>query len=97
MSVWCDPCGEWIYECRCDLKNKITSLEKEAELKNKQIDSYRANMDRAHFNLSIAIEALEFINTYKSPDYFNKERGSVFDVSRNALSRIRSQSENEKR
>lgn len=39
--------------------------------------------------LKVATEALSFVCTYKSPDYYSLSRGSVFDVARKALAEIR--------
>jgi len=38
--------------------------------------------------LKVAVEALEFIGTYKHPDYFSISRGSVFEVCKRALEKI---------
>ena len=45
--------------------------------------------DEMRERLDIAIEALEFILTFKGLTYLNCPRGSVFEVSREALKKIR--------
>jgi hypothetical protein len=42
----------------------------------------------------ILIEALEFILTYKGPEYFDFYRGSIFEVAREALRKYKEINEN---
>lgn len=83
---------EVIEECG-DAKDKIKELEaKLAEAVNKLM---QAGCDRntAEFKLAIATEALEYVQTYKHPDYFSHSRGSIFDVTKAALLKIKNREE----
>lgn len=39
--------------------------------------------------LEIAIEALKYMGTFKNPDYISSTRGSMFEVARDALEKIK--------
>lgn len=75
---------------------KTTELEKElaewklgASVEAKEADKERAKVKELEEKLAVAREALEFIQTYKHPDYFSHSRGSVFNVAREALEKIK--------
>jgi hypothetical protein len=52
-------------------------------------DRYLQKCQALEEKLKVAVEALEYMNTYKHPDYFSHSRGSVFEVAKEALEKIK--------
>lgn len=52
-------------------------------------DILRNEIKELEAKLSVAVEALEYIRTYKHPDYLSKSRGTLFEVAGEALFKIK--------